>query len=229
MRKGEQTRTAIVEAALDMAGKESLESLTIGRIAEGMEMSKSGVFAHFGSREELQLAVLKEYERRFVQDVLLPSLKEPRGLPRLEAMFHRWIDRLSIEITNGCVFVSGAVEYDDRPGPIRDELVRMVRSWQRELVRAIKQAIEVGHLRADGDPHQLVFAMHGLVLALHHDARLLRSRDSVARGRAGFAQLIDALRAPANRPSRGAPASRALPATPARRPLRPASPSRSRP
>jgi AcrR family transcriptional regulator len=196
MRKGELTRTAIVAAALDIAGKDSLEQLTIGRLAEQMDMSKSGVFAHFGSREDLQIAVLKEYERRFVEDVLLPSLKEPRGLPRLEAMFQRWVDRVAVEITNGCVFVSGAVEYDDRPGPVRDELVRMVRSWQRELVRAIKQGVEMGHLRADTDPHQMVFAMHGLVLALHHDARLLHSKDSVARGRTGFAQLIDAHRAP---------------------------------
>jgi AcrR family transcriptional regulator len=196
MRKGELTKTAIVAAALDIAGKDSLEQLTIGRLAEQMDMSKSGVFAHFGSREELQIAVLKEYERRFVEDVLLPSLKEPRGLPRLEAMFQRWVDRVSVEITNGCVFVSGAVEYDDRPGPVRDELVRMVRSWQRELVRAIKLAIEIGHLKPETDPHQLVFTMHGLVLALHHDARLLHSKDSVARGRAGFAQLIDAHRAP---------------------------------
>jgi AcrR family transcriptional regulator len=195
MRKGELTKTAIVAAALDIAGKDSLEQLTIGRLAEQMDMSKSGVFAHFGSREELQIAVLKEYERRFVEDVLLPSLKEPRGLPRLEAMYQRWVDRVSVEITNGCVFVSGAVEYDDRPGPVRDELVRMVRSWQRELVRAIKLAIDIGHLKPETDPHQLVFTMHGLVLALHHDARLLHSKDSVARGRAGFAQLIDAHRA----------------------------------
>jgi AcrR family transcriptional regulator len=180
--------------ALDIAGRDSLEALTIGQLAERMDMSKSGVFAHFGSREDLQLAVLKEYERRFVQEVLLPALKEPRGLPRLQAMFHRWVDRVSVEITNGCVFVSGAVEYDDRPGPIRDELVGMIRSWQRELVRAIKQAIDVGHLRADTDPHQIVFAMHGLILALHHDARLLHSRDSVARSRTGFEQLIDAHR-----------------------------------
>jgi AcrR family transcriptional regulator len=194
MRKGEQTRAAIVAAALELAGGASLEGLTIGLIAQRLQMSKGGVFAHFGSREDLQIAVLKEYERRFIEDVLLPSLKEPRGLPRLQAMYSRWIDRGSIEIESGCVFISGAVEYDDRPGPIRDLLVSMIRSWQRELVRAIKQAIEVGHLRPDTDPHQLVFAMYGLVLALHHDARLMRSKDSVARGRTGFAQLIDAHR-----------------------------------
>ncbi len=191
MRKGEQTHAAIVAAALELAAADSLEGLTIGRIAERLNMSKAGVFAHFGSREELQIAVLKEYERRFIEDVLLPALKEPRGLPRLRAMYSRWIDRLSVEIEKGCVFVSGAVEYDDRPGPIRDLLVSMIRSWQRELVRAIKQAIEVGHLRSTTDPYQLVFAMHGLVLAVHHDARLLHSKDSVTRGRVGFAQLIE--------------------------------------
>lgn len=200
MRKGEQTRAAIVAAALDLAGADSLEGLTIGLIARRMQMSKAGVFAHFGSREDLQIAVLQEYERRFIDDVLLPSLREPRGLPRLEAMYSRWVDRQSVEIKSGCVFVSGAVEYDDRPGPIRDLLVGMIKSWQRELVRAVKQAIDVGHLRADTDPHQLVFAMYGLVLALHHDARLLHSEDSVARGRAVFAQLIDGLcAAPASR------------------------------
>lgn len=208
MRKGEQTRVAIVDAALDLAGRDGLEGLTIGLVAERMSMSKSGVFAHFGSREDLQIAVLKEYERRFVDDVLRPSLVEPRGLPRLEAIFGRWIDRISIEITTGCVYVSGAVEYDDRPGPIRDELVGMIRSWQRELIRAIKQAIEAGHLRDDIDPAQLVFAINGLVLAVHHDARLMRSRDSISRGRAGFTQLIKAHRAQPSGNAKPAPANR---------------------
>ena len=105
-----------------------------------------------------------------MEDVLLPSLNEPRGLPRLEAMYGRWIDRISLEIASGCIYVSGAVEYDDRPGPIRDELVGMIRSWQAELVRAIKQAIEVGHLRADTDPLQLIFVIQGLVLSVHFNA-----------------------------------------------------------
>jgi AcrR family transcriptional regulator len=194
MRKGEQTRAAIVAAALDLAAGDSLEGLTIGLIARRLQMSKAGVFAHFGSREELQIAVLKEYERRFIEDVLLPSLKEPRGLPRLEAMYSRWLDRGRTEIESGCVFISGAVEYDDRPGPIRDLLVSMIRSWQRELMRAIKQAIDVGHLRPETDPQQLVFAMYGLILALHHDGRLMHSKDSVVRCRDGFAQLVDPLR-----------------------------------
>src|SRR5262245_56339980 len=210
MRKGEQTRAAIVEAALELAGRDGLEGLTIGLVADRMRMSKSGVFAHFGSREDLQIAVLKEYEKRFVEDVLLPSLNEARGLPRLEAMYSRWIDRLSLEIASGCIYVSGAVEYDDRPGPIRDELVGMIRSWQAELVRSIKQAIEVGHLRADTDPLQLIFIIHGLVLSVHYNGRLMHNKDSVTRARAGFSQLINAYRAPAQSPVRLAPRNRNL-------------------
>jgi len=211
MRKGEQTRAAIVDAALELAGRDGLEGLTIGLVADRMRMSKSGVFAHFGSREDLQIAVLKEYEKRFVEGVLLPSLNEPRGLPRLEAMYSRWIDRISIEIASlGCIYVSGAVEYDDRPGPIRDELVGMIRSWQTELVRAIKQAIEEGHLRADTDPMQLVFVIQGLVLSVHFNARLMHNKESITRGRAGFAQLINAHRVPAQSPLRLAPRNRNL-------------------
>jgi AcrR family transcriptional regulator len=208
MRKGEQTRAAIVEAALELAGRDGLEGLTIGLVADRMRMSKSGVFAHFGSREDLQIAVLKEYEKRFVEAVLLPSLNEPRGLPRLEAMYGRWIDRISLEIASGCIYVSGAVEYDDRPGPIRDELVGMIRSWQTELMRAIKQAIEVGHLRADTDALQLIFVIQGLVLSVHYNARLMHNKDSITRGRAGFTQLINAHRAPAQSPIRLAPRNR---------------------
>ncbi|HMJ56505.1 MAG TPA: TetR/AcrR family transcriptional regulator [Polyangiaceae bacterium] len=210
MRKGEQTRAAIVEAALELAGRDGLEGLTIGLVADRMRMSKSGVFAHFGSREELQIAVLKEYEKRFVEDVLLPSLNEPRGLPRLEAMYGRWIDRISVEISSGCIYVSGAAEYDDRPGPIRDELVGMIRSWQAELVRAIKQAIEVGHLRAETDPMQLVFVLQGFVLSVHFNTRLMHNKDSVTRARSGFSQLVNAYRAPAQSSIRLAPRNRNL-------------------
>lgn len=197
MRKGEQTRAAIVDAALALSGRVGLEGLTIGALAERMQMSKSGVFAHFGSREDLQLAVLKEYERRFVGDILVPALKERRGLPRLRAIAQRWLDRTAIEAARGCILIAGATEYDDRPGPLRDELVSMVRSWQRELTRAIRQAVETGELRADTDPGELVFGLYGIVLVLHHDTRLLNNADSVPRARKAFARLIDACRAEA--------------------------------
>lgn len=186
MRKGELTRVAILDVALDLASRDGLEGLTIGLLAEKMSMSKSGVFAHFGSREDLQLEVVKLYHRHFEQEVFYPSIKEARGLARLRGMFSRWIKLVTIEISSGCIYISGAVEYDDRPGPIRDQLVSMVDTWQKALRRCVLQAIESGHLRTDTDPDQLVYEMYGLILGLHHDARFLKKAGSEERAQAGF-------------------------------------------
>lgn len=196
MRKGELTRAAILDVALELSSRDGLEGLTIGVLADRMNMSKSGVFAHFGSREDLQLEVVKLYHHRFEQEVFFPSVREPRGLPRLQSMFDRWLARVSVEIASGCIYISGAVEYDDRPGPIREELVKMVQDWQDALRRAARQAIEVGHLRADADAEQLVYEMYGLILALHHDARFLRNAGAVERARRGFERLVENYRNP---------------------------------
>ncbi|MEO8186129.1 MAG: TetR/AcrR family transcriptional regulator [Burkholderiaceae bacterium] len=193
-RKGEMTRAAIVEAALLAASRDGLEGLTIGTLADSMQMSKSGVFAHFGSREELQLAVLKAYVQRFVDDVLRPAVTKPRGMPRLEAILERWVVFLAREMTRGCIMIAGAVEYDDVPGPLRDEMVAIIAGWKRELIKAIRQAVSEGHLEPRVDAHQLVFEIYGLMLAMHQDARLLRSADSAKRARAGLRRLIDAVR-----------------------------------
>jgi AcrR family transcriptional regulator len=195
MRKGEQTRAAIVDAALELAARVGLEGLTIGALAERMRMSKSGVFAHFGSREDLQIAVLKEYERRFVDAILVPALRERRGLARLRSIFERWLEQAVIEAASGCIWISGAVEYDDRPGPVRDELVSMVNSWQRELLRAIQQSIDSGEFRADVAPTDVVFDLYGAVLALHHDLRLLRTPDAAARARRAIERRLESYQA----------------------------------
>ncbi len=188
--KGRQTKAAIVEAALSLASQGGLEGLSIGTLAEVMHMSKSGVFAHFGSREELQISVIREYHRKFEEDVFYPAIAAPRGLPRLTELFERWIRRVSIEVDSGCIYISGAVEFDDRPGPVRDALAEMVRAWQAALDRAIRQAIEAGHLRPDADPLQMLFELHGMILSLHHDARFLRTPGAFDRARSGFARLI---------------------------------------
>jgi AcrR family transcriptional regulator len=211
MRKGEQTRSAIVAAACELAARAGLEGLTIGALAERMQMSKSGVFAHFGSREDLQIAVLKAYEQRFVEEVLVPGLSAQRGLSRLRAIFALWLDRTAVDAASACIWISGASEYDDRPGPVRDELVRMVLSWQRELMRAIQQAIETGELLADADPGDLVFDLYGVILILHHDARLMARADSVTRARRAFDRLIAAYLAAPAVASRSASTQRASP------------------
>ncbi|MEO6747615.1 MAG: TetR/AcrR family transcriptional regulator [Caldimonas sp.] len=188
--KGRQTRAAILDAALKLASHMGLEGLSIGALAEVTEMSKSGVFAHFGSREELQISVVREYHNRFEDEVFAPALREPRGLPRLRALFERWVRRVSAEIDSGCIYISGAVEFDDRPGLVRDALVTMVQTWQQALGRAIRAAIAEGHLSADTDPEQILFELHGLVLALHHDARFLRNPAAATHARAGFERLV---------------------------------------
>jgi AcrR family transcriptional regulator len=190
LHKGQQTRAAILEAALGLASHMGLEGLSIGALAEVAGMSKSGVFAHFGSREELQISVVREYHARFADEVFFPAMREPRGLPRLRALFERWVRRVSVELDSGCIYISGAVEFDDRPGPVRDALVSMVRDWHAALERAIGIAIQEGHLRADTDPSQMLFEIHGLILALHHDARFLRDPGVLDRARAGFERVI---------------------------------------
>jgi AcrR family transcriptional regulator len=196
MRKGELTRAAILDVALDLASRDGLEGLTIGLLADRMNMSKSGVFAHFGSREDLQIEVLKLYHRRFEQEVFVPSMSEPRGVMRLKAMYARWIKQVSVEIASGCIYISGAVEYDDRPGAIREELVAMVQAWQSALLRCVNQAIETGEFKPGTDAAQMVYEMYGLILALHHDARFLRMPGSVERARLGFERLLEAYQTP---------------------------------
>ncbi|MBI5716097.1 MAG: TetR/AcrR family transcriptional regulator [Burkholderiales bacterium] len=188
--KGQQTRAAILDAALSLASQMGLEGLSIGALAEVMHMSKSGVFAHFGSREELQISVIREYHARFEEEVFFPAIREPRGLPRLTALFERWIHRVSVELDSGCIYISGAVEFDDRPGPVRDALATMVRAWHAALERAIRASIEAGHLRADADAAQMLFEIHGLILALHHDWRFLRNAGVLDRARTGFERVI---------------------------------------
>lgn len=191
MRKGEQTRAAILNAALELAGRDGLEGLTIGLLADRMQMSKSGVFAHFGSREDLQIEVLMEYHRRFEEEVFAPSMEAPRGLPRLRVLVDRWMDKRIREVTTGCIYISGAVEYDDRAAsPVREALVKSVRLWRAALLRAITQAKEEGHLRADTDPRLMLFEMYSLTLGLHHDARFLREPGAVEMTRVALEKLF---------------------------------------
>jgi AcrR family transcriptional regulator len=188
--KGQQTKAAIIDAALGLATHIGLDGLSIGALAEVMQMSKSGVFAHFGSREELQISVVRHYHTRFEEEVFVPALQQPRGLPRLQAMFDNWMRRTSIEIDSGCLYISGAVEFDDRPGPVRDALASSVQAWLAALNRTVVQAKEAGHLRPDADDGQIVFEIYGLILVLHHDARFLKNPGSLARAQTGFASIL---------------------------------------
>lgn len=188
--KGRQTKATIVDAALGLASQIGLEGLSIGALAEVTGMSKSGVFAHFGSREELQISVIREYHDRFESEVFYPALSCARGMPRLQSLFDNWMQRTSTEIDSGCIYISGAVEFDDRPGSVRDALASSVNTWQNALQRAVAQAQEEKHLSAKADPLQVAFEIHGLILALHYEARFLRNPGAAERARQGFVAIV---------------------------------------
>jgi len=173
-----------------MSAHIGLEGLSIGGVAERMQMSKSGVFSHFGSREELQISVIREYFTRFEQEVFYPALQSPRGLPRLNALFDNWMQRVTVELQSGCIFISGAVEFDDRPGAVRDALEVSVQAWLTALRTAVAQARDCGHLSASADVSQLVFEIHGLILSLHYEARFMRDSASISRARQGFKNIL---------------------------------------
>src|SRR5512144_2443973 len=154
--RSELTLAAILDTALAMAASDGLESLTIGEVAKRLGLSKSGVFSRVGSREALQKAVLAEYARRFLQDVFVPAMREPRGLPRLNAIVRLWLQRArDVEIRQGCIYCAGAFEFDDRDGPLRDALLDGIMAWRSALKRTVIQAIDAGHLRPDTDAEQL--------------------------------------------------------------------------
>ena len=198
--KGQQTKSAIVDAALRIAAQVGLEGLSIGALAEAMQMSKSGVFAHFGSRDELQISVVREYYTRFEAEVFHAAMEEKRGLPRVRALFENWMRHTSAELQSGCIFISGAVEFDDRPGPVRDALAEAVDAWIGAMTRAVAQACEEKHLAAGADPGQISFEIHALILALHYEARFMRRAGSMARARQGFANIIQRYGAPPSTP-----------------------------
>ena len=188
--KGRQTKAAIVNAALGLASQIGLEGLSIGALAEVTGMSKSGVFAHFGSREELQISVIREYHAQFESEVFYPALGCARGLPRLQSLFDNWMQRTTTEIDSGCIYISGAVEFDDRPGSVRDALASSVNTWQNALQRSVAQAQVEKHLTAKADPLQVAFEIHGLILALHYEARFLRNPGAADRARKGFSEIV---------------------------------------
>lgn len=188
------TLAAILDTALEMAATDGLESLTIGEVAKRLGLSKSGVFSRIGSREALQKAVIEEYDRRFLQDVFVPAMREPRGLPRLNAIMRLWLQRArDVEIRTGCIYCAGAFEFDDREGPLRDLLLDGTMRWRAALKRTVIQAIDAGHLKADTDADQLVYELDGLFVALMRDARFLRDPKAADRAWAAYLRLIGSL------------------------------------
>jgi AcrR family transcriptional regulator len=207
MGKGAETRERILDQAVRLASRDGLEGLTIGTLSTELGLSKSGLFAHFGSKDELQLQVLQAAVERFEQTVIRPALSSPRGEPRIRAFFAGWLAwEDDPQMPGGCLLIAASVELDDRPGPQRDFLVQAHRDRFRFMAKAARLAIEAGHFRADLDPEQLAFEMNALALGYHHSHRLLRDERAAGRARAAFERLLaDSKNPSSTTPSRRLP------------------------
>ena len=197
MSKGDETRQAILDEASQLASQAGFAGLTIGRLATHTGMSKSGLYAHFDSKQALQVDVLDHARRRFIDAVVRPALSAPRGLTRLRALFEAWIDWSENSAPGGCLFVAASSELDDQPGPARDALVRAELDWLETIATVASTAVSEGELRGDVEPEQLAYEVHALMLSHQHSSRLLRDPRALERVRRAFDSLLAAASSPA--------------------------------
>ena len=196
MGKGELTRQAILEHAVGLASQVGLDGLTIGRLADDLELSKSGLFAHFRSKEALQVQALTLAAERFTDIAIRPALAAPRGEPRVRALFNRWLEWPKLfPQPGGCIFVAASAELDDKPGPARDLLVRLQKDWLDVIAGAVRIAVSEGHFKKSVDPEQFAFDLYGIMLIGHLATRLLRDPKAWDRARKAFGNLLAAARA----------------------------------
>jgi len=194
--KGARTQAAILDVALRRASVVGLEGLTIGGLAAETGLSKSGLFLHFGSKQQLQIAVLQEAAARFTRLVLVPLRKAPQGIPRLRALFEAWLAWPQAGgMVGGCLFQTAAIEFDDRDGPVREVIAEIQRNWIDRISRLVERARTTGNLRADADPRQFAHEMNGIGLGYYHAHRLLRDPDAERRARRSFDALLERVRA----------------------------------
>ena len=192
MLKGERTKAAILDKATGLASQVGLTGLTIGVLADDLHLSKSGLFAHFKSKEALQIDVLNHAADRFRELVVRPALREPRGAPRIRALFERWLAWGRDEaLPGGCVFVAATAELDDRPGPVRERLVELQRDWLTTLALSFRKGVEAGRFRVQADPAQLAQDLYGIMLSYHLHTRLLGDAGAETRARRAFDRLLE--------------------------------------
>jgi AcrR family transcriptional regulator len=195
MSKGDETRERILDRAFLIAGRDGLQGLTIGALADELKLSKSGLFSRFGSKEELQVAVLDVASSRFTERVLLPAFKAPRGLPRLQRIFEQWIDWMTDpKMPGGCIFQQANAELDDRQGRPHDVLLESQKNLVDALIKTVQLAVAEGHLAADTDARQVAYEFEGIMMVMNLYLRLLKDRRAVDRARAAFERLVESNR-----------------------------------
>jgi AcrR family transcriptional regulator len=190
MTKGEDTKLSVLEAGLDMASQLGLECVTIGNLAKATNLSKSGLFAHFQSKENLQIEILNHAAELFSEGVIVPALKTRAGIPRIRALVDNWI-QWSSELTGGCIFVSASTDFSDRPGKVRDLLLHQQKQWIDCLRRIAQSAIQAGDFRQDIDDDQFAFDLYSLLLGFHLYYKLLDDAETRKRQEIALVRLID--------------------------------------
>lgn len=182
--KGHRTREAILARAVDIASAQGLEGLTVGSLAEQLGMSKSGLFAHFGSKEELQLATIEAARQVFIDKVTRPAIGAPRGMPRLWALIDHWLALVEKRVfEGGCFFTAASFEFDGRLGVVRDRIAAIMHEWIDTITRAVKKAQEAGHLDPRLDATRLAFEFHAIAIGAHWAHQLLEDRQAYSRAR----------------------------------------------
>jgi AcrR family transcriptional regulator len=193
--KGERTKQSILERAVDLASLEGLEGLTIGRLADDLGMSKSGLFAHFGSKEELQLATVEAASQRYITEIFRPALEAPRGYPRLLAICDAWLSYLRRNVfPGGCFFAAASFEFDSRPGPVRELVRRMMNDWIGALEKAIRMAQDEGHIRKDVDPSDLAFELNSLFFGANFAHFLRNDEHALERAHRAVMSRLESIR-----------------------------------
>jgi AcrR family transcriptional regulator len=190
MTKGKDTKLTVLESGLDMASHLGLECVTIGNLAKTTNLSKSGLFAHFQSKENLQIEILKYAGQQFAEGVIIPSLKIKAGIPRIRALVDNWI-KWSSELTGGCIFVSGSTDFSDRPGKVRDVLLHQQKEWIDCLRRIAQSAVQVGDFRQDIDEDQFAFDLYSLLLGFHLYYKLLDDAETIKHQETALVRLLD--------------------------------------
>jgi AcrR family transcriptional regulator len=193
VKKGEDTKNAILDAGMDMASRLGLEGVSIGALSKASHMSKSGLFAHFQSKENLQVEILNHAAEVFAESVVIPALKTASGIPRIKALVDHWIAWTST-ISGGCIFVTASNDFSDRPGPVRDRLLLQQKQWLDCLSRIARSAMRVGDFREDIDCEQFAFELYSLLLGFHLYYKLLNSSDTESRQKAALDRLLDNFR-----------------------------------
>jgi AcrR family transcriptional regulator len=198
--KGDRTRLSILERAVDVASLEGLEGLTIGRLADELSMSKSGLFAHFGSKEDLQIATIEAASERFRAEVLRPAFSQPRGLPRLLALCREWVAYVERGVfPGGCFFAAASFEFDGRNGAVRDLIVSAMDAWIETLEKAVAMARDEGHLVATVDVAQLAFELNSLFFGANFAYELRKDKEAPRRA---MRAIEERLRSLATKPRR---------------------------